>query len=39
MSVISKEELKRDERSLTVFLICFNITLVVALLLISFYPN
>lgn len=39
MSVISKEQLKRDERSLTVFLVCFNIALASAFLMICFYPN
>ncbi len=37
MSVISKEQLRRDERSLTIFLICFNITLASAFLLICRY--
>jgi len=34
MSVINKEELKRDERSLVIFLIFFNIALVGAFLMI-----
>lgn len=36
MSVISKEQLKRDERSLVIFLILFNLALVGAFLLICF---
>lgn len=39
MSVISKEQLKRDERSLVIFLILFNIALIGAFLLICFYQS
>jgi len=37
MSVISKEQLKRDEQSLTIFLIGFNIALATIFLLICIY--
>jgi len=33
MSVISKEQIKRDERSLVIFLILFNVALASAFLL------
>jgi hypothetical protein len=39
MSVISKEQTKRDERSLIVFLILFNIALAGAFLLACFYKG
>lgn len=39
MLVISKEQIKRDERSLVIFLILFNITLVGAFLLACFYQG
>jgi len=39
MSVISKEQLKRDERSLVVFLVLFNIALVSVFLLICRYQS
>jgi hypothetical protein len=37
MSVMSKEQIKRDERSLIIFLILFNIALAGAFLLACFY--
>ena len=37
MSVISKEQIKQDERSLVIFLILFNIALASAFLLACFY--
>ena len=37
MSVISKEQIKQDERSLVIFLILFNIALASAFLLVCFY--
>jgi hypothetical protein len=37
MSVISKDQLKRDERSLFIFLSIFNLALVSVFLLICFY--
>jgi hypothetical protein len=36
MSVISKEQIKRDERSLVIFLILFNFLLASAFLLVCF---
>jgi hypothetical protein len=39
MSVMSKEQIKRDERSLIIFLILFNIALVGAFLLACFYQS
>lgn len=39
MSVINKEELKRDERSLFIFLTLFNITLAGLFLLACFYQR
>ncbi len=39
MSVISKEQIKQDERSLIIFLILFNIVLVAAFLLACFYQS
>ncbi len=39
MSVISKEQLKRDERSLAIFLVFFNIALFGAFLMICFYRS
>jgi len=37
MSVISKEQLKRDERSLIIFLTLFNLALVGVFLLVCLY--
>jgi hypothetical protein len=37
MSVMSKEQIKQDERSLVIFLILFNIALASAFLLACFY--
>jgi hypothetical protein len=39
MSVISKEQIKRDERSLVIFLILFNFVLASAFLLVCFYQG
>ncbi len=39
MTVISKEQLKRDEQSLALFLVFFNIALFGAFLLICFYQG
>jgi hypothetical protein len=39
MSVISKEQIKQDERSLVIFLILFNIALASAFLLACFYQT
>lgn len=39
MSVISKEQLKRDERSLVIFLTMFNLALVGVFLLICFHQG
>jgi hypothetical protein len=39
MSVISKEQIKQDERSLVIFLILFNIALASAFLLACFYQR
>jgi hypothetical protein len=39
MSVMSKEQIKRDERSLIIFLIMFNIALAGAFLLACFYQS
>jgi hypothetical protein len=39
MSVISKEQIKRDERSLVIFLILFNLVLASAFLLACFYQS
>jgi len=39
MSVISKEQLKQDERSLVIFLVLFNIALISAFLLICRYQG
>jgi hypothetical protein len=39
MSVISKEQIKRDERSLVIFLILFNVVLASAFLLVCFYKG
>jgi len=39
MSVISKEQIKREERSLIIFLILFNIALAGAFLLVCFYQS
>jgi hypothetical protein len=39
MSVISKEQTKRDERSLIIFLILFNFVLASAFLLVCFYQG
>jgi hypothetical protein len=39
MSVLSKEQIKRDERSLIIFLILFNIALASAFLLVCFYQS
>jgi hypothetical protein len=39
MSAMSKEQIKRDERSLIIFLILFNIALVGAFLLACFYQR
>jgi hypothetical protein len=39
MSVISKEQVKRDERSLVIFLIMFNAALAGAFLLACFYQG
>jgi hypothetical protein len=36
MSVISQHDLKRDEKSLTVFLVLLNVVLLTAFLMISF---
>ena len=39
MSMISKEQIKRDERSLIIFLILFNIALAGAFLLACIYQS
>jgi hypothetical protein len=39
MSVISKEQIKRDERSLVIFLILFNVALASAFLLACLYQS
>jgi len=39
MSVISKEQIKRDERSLVIFLILFNVALASAFLLVCFHQG
>jgi hypothetical protein len=39
MSVMSKEQIKRDERSLIIFLILFNMALASAFLLACFYQG
>ncbi|GEM_PF-1462976 len=39
MTVISKEQLKRDEQTLALFLVFFNIALFSAFLLICFYQG
>jgi hypothetical protein len=39
MTVMSKEQIKRDERSLIIFLILFNIALAGAFLLACFYQS
>jgi len=39
MTVISKEQLKRDEQSLALFLVFFNIALAGAFLLICLYQS
>jgi len=39
MSVISKEQIKRDERSLVIFLILFNAALASAFLLVCLYQG
>lgn len=39
MSVISKEQIKRDEHSLVIFLILFNVALASAFLLACFYKG
>ena len=39
MSAISKEQIKRDERSLVIFLILFNVVLASAFLLVCLYQG
>jgi len=39
MSVISKEQIKRDERSLVIFLILFNVALASAFLLVCLHQS
>jgi hypothetical protein len=39
MTVMSKEQIKRDERSLIIFLILFNIALAGAFLLVCIYQG
>jgi hypothetical protein len=39
MTVISKEQLERDERAVALFLVFFNIALAGAFLLICFYQG
>ncbi|HZS07419.1 MAG TPA: hypothetical protein VFD58_21465 [Blastocatellia bacterium] len=39
MSIFSKEQQQQDMESLTVFLVFFNLALMAAFLIISFYQN